>query len=72
MKKTEFLKDIQGKSLAELNENARALSEELMKMRFRRVTGQVEQSHRFREVRRNLARVKTAIAKLVTDSKKAA
>ena len=57
MKKREFLKEISGLNLEALNSRARELAEELKKLRFRVASGQLEQTHRLREVRRNLARV---------------
>lgn len=69
MKKTEFINEMKGKSVRELHQQAQALSEELMKMRFKKVTGQVEQPHRFKVVRRNLARVKTMITKANSGAK---
>ena len=62
MKKSEFLKDVQGLPEAELKAREQALAEELMKLRFRNASGQLEQGHRLREVKRNLARVKTCRA----------
>jgi large subunit ribosomal protein L29 len=69
MKKTEFLNEIKGKSITDLDAKARTMSEELMKIRFRKVTGQVEQSHRIRELKRNLARVQTAMSKTRAEGK---
>jgi large subunit ribosomal protein L29 len=63
MKKTEFLNELKGKSVADLDKQARTIAEELMKLRFRKVTGQVEQSHRIRELRRNLARLQTVLTR---------
>lgn len=67
MKENEFKTEVSKMNLDELKERARSLAEELMKMRFRKSSGQLEQSHRLRQVRRNLARVNTII---VAKSKK--
>lgn len=64
MKTKEFLKEIKGLSREDLKEKARSIAEELMKLRFRKVSGQVEQSHRLGQLRRNLARVQTQIRSL--------
>lgn len=44
---------------AELEKKARDLKEELFNLRFQKVTGQLENPLRLRQVRRDLARVKT-------------
>lgn len=59
MKKKDFLTEIEGLSLEELEERSRQLSEELMKLRFRKKTGQLEQTHLLREIRRQRASVET-------------
>lgn len=61
MKKDTYLKDIKDLPVAELMVKARGLAEELMKLRFRKAGSQLEQTHRLREVQRNLARVKTVL-----------
>ena len=57
MKSSTFVTEIKDLSVEDLRERARALSEELMKLRFRRVSSQIEKPHQFKELRRNLARV---------------
>lgn len=59
MKRKQFLDETKGQPVKELAQKARALAEERMKLRFRKASGQLDQSHRLREVRRNLARVLT-------------
>lgn len=61
MKKTDLLKELKGLSVDELRERARKSAEELMKLRFRAASGQLEHGHRLRETRRNLARIQTMI-----------
>lgn len=61
MKSSEFLKEIRGLSQEDLRKKARELAEELMKLRFRKASGQLEQGHLLSEVQRNLARVKTVL-----------
>jgi len=59
MKRKEFLAELSRLSLGELEERACAIAEELMKLRFRKGSGQLEQTHRLGELKRNLARVRT-------------
>lgn len=46
---------------AELLERAAGLEAELFNLRFQRATGQVENSERFRQIRKDIARVKTVL-----------
>lgn len=48
-------------TVEELQEEAKSLSEQLFKLRFRQATGQLENASKMREVRKDLARVKTVI-----------
>ena len=61
MKRRDFLNEIRGLSREDLKEKARGLSEELMKLRFRLGTGQLDQTHRVRELRRNFARIQSLL-----------
>jgi len=61
MKSTEYLKSISGKDNAGLNAELEALRKEQFNLRMQAATGQLTQTHRMREVRRNIARVKTAM-----------
>ena len=51
-----------GLSSEDLKEKARSIGEEMMKLRFRHTTGQLEQTSRLELLRKNLARVKTFLA----------
>lgn len=62
MKSKEFVAEIKQLSLEELTERSRSAAQELMKLRFRKASGQLEQSHLLKEVRRNLARLQGEIA----------
>jgi large subunit ribosomal protein L29 len=57
MKTKEFLKEIKELADTDLYARCRQTAEELMKLRFRASTGQLEQNHRLREGRKNLARM---------------
>ena len=69
MKRREFHSEISNLSLDELKSRARALSEELMKLRFRAASNQLNQSHRINELRKNLARIQTVLASKRTENK---
>ena len=46
---------------AELNQQVSQLKEELFNLRFQHATGQLENSLRLREVKKNIARTKTVL-----------
>ena len=56
--KTNELRD---KSIDELNTRERELREQLFKLRFQRATGRMENPMKIREVRREIARIKTLL-----------
>lgn len=49
------------KSVDELNTRQRELSEQLFKLRFQRATGRMESPAKMRQVRREIARIKTLL-----------
>ena len=49
------------KSVDELHNRERELTEQLFKLRFQRATGRMESPSRMREVRREIARIKTLL-----------
>jgi large subunit ribosomal protein L29 len=61
MKKKQ-LEEMKGMAPAELVEKARSLAEELMRVRFKKASGQLQTPHRLRELRRNIARVQTILS----------
>ena len=61
MKINAFVEDLKTKSAAELNEELVAAKKELFNLRFQHVTGQLENPVKMREVKRDIARVKTII-----------
>ena len=61
MKINTFVKDLKGKSVAELNEELVAAKKELFNLRFRNATNQLENTSRIKEVRKNIARIQTVI-----------
>jgi ribosomal protein L29 len=64
MKRRDFLKEIAGLDKAALQGKANQLGEELMRLRFKQATNQLEKGHLLKETRRQLARVQTALTKL--------
>ncbi len=48
-------------SVTELKDEVFTLSEQLFKLRFQRATGQLDNVMKFRQVRKDLARVKTVL-----------
>lgn len=48
-------------SVEELEGEVSTLSEQLFKLRFQRATGQLDNVMKFRQVRRDLARIKTVL-----------
>ena len=61
MKINTFVKDLKGKSVAELNEELVAAKKELFNLRFQTATNQLENTSRIKEVRKNIARIQTVI-----------
>jgi ribosomal protein L29 len=62
MKRKEFLKEIDGFDRGTLNEKANTLAEELMRLRFKKASKQLEKGHLLSQTRKALARVKTKLA----------
>ena len=61
MKSTEYIKDLKTKSEAELSAELVAAKKELFNLRFQNATNQLDNTARIKEVRRNIARIQTAI-----------
>lgn len=54
-------KEIKGLSTAEMLEKENEFKEELFNLRFQLATGQLENTARINEVRKSIARIKTAL-----------
>lgn len=54
--------DLSKKSVEELNSELLELLKQQFNLRMRKATGQLNQTHLLKEVRRNIARVKTVVA----------
>ena len=63
MKTKEFMNGIAGMSMAELNDELVAAKKELFNLRFQNATNQLDNTSRIKEVRRNIARIQTAMYK---------
>ena len=61
MKTNEFVKDLNTKSAAELNDELVAAKKELFNLRFQNATNQLENTSRIKEVRRNIARIQSVM-----------
>ena len=61
MKTNEFVKELRGKSVEELNQELVAAKKELFNLRFQNATNQLDNTSRIKEVRKNIARIQTMI-----------
>ena len=61
MKINKFVEDLRSKSATELNDELVAAKKELFNLRFQNATNQLDNTSRIKEVRRNIARIQTAI-----------
>ncbi|MEK6567752.1 MAG: 50S ribosomal protein L29 [Candidatus Omnitrophota bacterium] len=57
-------KDISGLGQQELIEKEKALKEELYKLNYQRYSGRVEKPHNFSLIKKDIARIKTAIRQI--------
>ncbi len=62
MKTKEYLEELKGKSVDELNLDLVAAKKELFNLKFQNATNQLENTSRIKEVRRNIARIQTVMA----------
>ena len=62
MKSKAYVEDLRNKNGEELNEELVSAKKELFSLRFQNATNQLQNSARIREVRRNIARIKTMIS----------
>ena len=58
-----FVKELNNKSVDELNNELVAAKKELFNLRFQNATNQLDNTSRIKEVRRNIARIQTAMSK---------
>ncbi len=62
MKSKQFIEDLRSKSVEELNADLVAAKKELFNLRFQNATNQLENTSRIKEVKKNIARIKTVLA----------
>jgi large subunit ribosomal protein L29 len=62
--------DLRTKSMDELTDSLGSLKKEQFNLRFQKATGQLEKTARIREVRRDIARIKTIAAQKRAADKK--
>ena len=63
MKTKDFMTELNGKSVDELQNDLVAAKKELFNLRFQNATNQLVNTSRIKEVRKNIARIQTVIAK---------
>ncbi|MCR5357811.1 MAG: 50S ribosomal protein L29 [Lachnospiraceae bacterium] len=61
MKNSKYVEELKSKSNTELQEDLVAAKKELFNLRFQNATNQLDNTGRIKEVRRNIARIKTVI-----------
>ena len=59
--KNNIVKDLRAKSIADLQDELVSAKKELFNLRFQNVTGQLENPQRMKELKKDIARVKTVI-----------
>lgn len=65
MKIKDYVKDLNSKSIDELNVELVTAKKELFNLRFQNATNQLDNTSRIKEVRKNIARIQTVIASKV-------
>ena len=61
MKSKQFMEELRSKSVTELNEDLVAAKKELFNLKFQNATNQLDNTSRIKEVKKNIARIQTAI-----------
>jgi len=61
VKSKQYMEDLKNKSVEELNADLVAAKKELFNLRFQNATNQLENTSRIKEVRKNIARIKTVL-----------
>ncbi len=61
MKTSKYVQELNGKTVAELNEELVSAKKELFNLRFQNATNQLDNTSRIKEVRKNIARIQTVI-----------
>ena len=66
MKTKDFVKELNNKSVDELNNELVAAKKELFNLRFQNATNQLENTSRIKEVRKNIARIQTVMSEVAS------
>ena len=61
MKTKDFVKELNNKTVDQINNELVAAKKELFNLKFKNATNQLENTSRIKEVRRNIARIQGAI-----------
>jgi len=61
VKTKNYVKELKAKTVEQLNEELVGAKKELFNLRFQNATNQLDNTSRIKEVRRNIARIKTVI-----------
>jgi large subunit ribosomal protein L29 len=61
VKTNEYIKELQNKSIEDLNKDLVSAKEELFSLRFQNATNQLENTSSLKSVRKKIARIKTVI-----------
>ncbi|MVA97498.1 50S ribosomal protein L29 [Nitratireductor sp. CAU 1489] len=61
--------DFRAKTLDQLTDDLAGLKKEQFNLRFQQATGQIEKTARVKQVRRDIARIKTIVAEKSADKK---
>lgn len=61
MKSKQFMEELRNKSVEELNADLVAAKKELFNLRFQNATNQLDNTSRIKEVKKNIARIKTVL-----------
>ena len=61
--------DVRAKSLDQMNDELGTLKKEQFNLRFQKATGQLEKTARVKQVRRDIARIKTIARQKAAESK---
>lgn len=56
------IKEVRDKSKDELEQELRELNAELFNLRSKKITGQLDKPHKFKEIKKTIARIKTIFA----------
>jgi ribosomal protein L29 len=72
MKKKDFMKEVTGLDKAGLEKKAVQLAEELMRLRFKHASRQLEKPHQIGQTRKALARVSTLLSRMSNNVKSGA